>query len=142
MDFEKHTTKYLVKSEDLNHHGTLFAGRSCEWFVTSGFIAVAFNLEPSNIVCLKVHGNEFLHPVRAGQIICYSAQIVRTGRSTLTVYVEARDYRDESILVSRGFITFCYVDQNTHSTPHGLVFVPTTAQQIELNAQAVLLNKR
>ena len=23
----------LVKSEDLNHHGTLFAGRGAEWFV-------------------------------------------------------------------------------------------------------------
>ena len=29
----------LVKSEDLNHHGTLFAGRSAEWFVEAGFIA-------------------------------------------------------------------------------------------------------
>jgi hypothetical protein len=30
----------LVKSEDLNHHGTLFAGRTAEWFVESGFLPV------------------------------------------------------------------------------------------------------
>jgi len=31
-------TMRLVKSEDLNHHGTLFAGRTAEWFVESGRI--------------------------------------------------------------------------------------------------------
>ena len=35
---ENMVTMRLVKSEDLNHHGTLFAGRTAEWFVESGFI--------------------------------------------------------------------------------------------------------
>ena len=43
----------LVKSNDLNHHGTLFAGRTAEWFVESGFIAAAGVLDPKNLVCLK-----------------------------------------------------------------------------------------
>ncbi|MEL7655970.1 MAG: acyl-CoA thioesterase, partial [Bacillota bacterium] len=32
---------HLVKSEDLNHHGTLFAGRSAEWLVEAAFVAAA-----------------------------------------------------------------------------------------------------
>ena len=32
---------HLVKSEDLNHHRTLFAGRGAEWLVEAGFIAAA-----------------------------------------------------------------------------------------------------
>jgi len=28
---ESFSSYHLVKSEDLNHHGTLFAGRSAEW---------------------------------------------------------------------------------------------------------------
>jgi acyl-CoA hydrolase len=48
-------TTRLVKSEDLNHHGTLFAGRTAEWFVESGFIAAARLINPQNIVCLKIH---------------------------------------------------------------------------------------
>ena len=28
---------HLVKSEDLNHHGTLFAGRTAEWLVERRF---------------------------------------------------------------------------------------------------------
>ena len=34
-------TSRLVKSEDLNHHGTLFAGRTAEWFVEAGFVSAA-----------------------------------------------------------------------------------------------------
>ena len=41
MALEALKTCRLIKSEDLNHHGTLFAGRCAEWFVESGFIAVA-----------------------------------------------------------------------------------------------------
>lgn len=141
MAFEVHETTHLVKSEDLNHHGTLYAGRSCDWFVESGFIAVANELEPSSFVCLQVHGVEFLHPVRAGHIIKYTAQIVRTGRSTLTLYIEARDCRDIDVMVSRGFITFCHVDKETHSAPHGLNFVPRTDREKELNKRAQELNK-
>ena len=43
MALEALKTCRLIKSEDLNHHGTLFAGRCAEWFVESGFIAVAAN---------------------------------------------------------------------------------------------------
>ena len=33
--------QHLVKSEDLNHHRTLYAGRTAEWFVETGFVAAA-----------------------------------------------------------------------------------------------------
>lgn len=142
MEFKVLNTNHLVKSEDLNHHGTLYAGRSTEWFVEAGFITVAHSLPPASIVCLQIHGIEFLHPVKAGHIITYNSQIVRTGRSTVTVYVETRDCHDTDILVSRGFITFCHVNQDTLSEPHGLTFTPVTEREKELNQKAIELNKR
>ena len=39
MEPKTFITHHLVRSEDLNHHGTLFAGRSSEWFIEAGFIA-------------------------------------------------------------------------------------------------------
>lgn len=49
----------LVKSEDLNHHGTLFAGRTAEWFVEAAFIAAASLAgNPENVVCINIHGLE------------------------------------------------------------------------------------
>ena len=38
---KKYYATHLVKSEDLNHHGTLFAARTASWFVESAFIAAA-----------------------------------------------------------------------------------------------------
>ena len=55
-----------MKSEDLNHHGTLFAGKTAMWFVESGFIAVASLTHPENIVCLNIHGMLFKKPIGNG----------------------------------------------------------------------------
>jgi len=50
MNMETLTIYHLVKSEDLNHHGTLFAGRGAEWLVEAGFIAAANLLPPQFIL--------------------------------------------------------------------------------------------
>ena len=48
---ETRTTR-LVKSQDLNHHGTLFAGRMAEWFTESCFLAASRLLgRPEDLVC-------------------------------------------------------------------------------------------
>ena len=80
-------TTRLVKSEDLNHHGTLFAGRTAEWFVESGFIAATSILNPQSVVCLNIHGMFFTNPARSGDILKFSSAIVYTGRTSVTVYV-------------------------------------------------------
>ena len=36
---KKIITHHFVKTEDLNHHGTLYAGRTAEWFVEVGLMA-------------------------------------------------------------------------------------------------------
>ena len=57
---KKYYATHLVKSEDLNHHGTLFAARTASWFVESAFIAAACEHgDPSEIVCRNIHGMSF-----------------------------------------------------------------------------------
>ena len=55
MNMETLTIYHLVKSEDLNHHGTLFAGRGAEWLVEAGFIAAANLLPPQFIPVSYTH---------------------------------------------------------------------------------------
>ena len=128
----------LVKSEDLNHHGTLFAGRSAEWFVEAGFIAVASVLPPKNIVCLKVHGLTFTRPIHAGTIVRFESKIVKTGRSSLTVYVQIRVATLDSPVL-RGFITFVHVDDEGHAKPHGLALTLETDEDRRLHQEALAL---
>ncbi len=128
----------LVKSEDLNHHRTLFAGRCSEWFVEAGFIAVASVLPARNIVCVKIHGLTFTSPLKSGDIACFESKIVYTGRTSVIVYIAVKDHKNGSTLV-RGFITFVHVDQNGKSLPHGLSLELTNPEDIDLNHQAKLL---
>jgi acyl-CoA hydrolase len=144
MPLETKISSRLVKSEDLNHHQTLFAGRCAEWFVEASFITVASKLKVDSVVCLKIHGLEFLHPVHAGDILNFESKIISGGKSTLTTYT--RVYRNETpdITFCDGFVTFVHVDENTRPQPHGLIIVPETEQEIEMNAKAkqlILLSK-
>jgi acyl-CoA hydrolase len=118
-------TMRLVKSEDLNHHGTLFAGRTAEWFVESGFIAAASLLNPQNVVCLKIHGMYFTKPAKSGDVLKFSSKVVFAGRSSITSYVHVEKNGIEKPLVD-GFVTFIHVDENTKPAPHFIEINPET----------------
>ncbi len=111
-------TNRLVKNEDLNHHGTLYAGRSAEWFVEAGFIAAAGLTRPEDVVCLKIHGMTFMRPVRPGEIVEFRSKIILTGRSTMHAHVLMLQKGE---FVMDGFITFVNVDRDGRSQPHGKV---------------------
>jgi acyl-CoA hydrolase len=134
-------TTRLVKSEDLNHHGTLFAGRTAEWFVESGFIAATSVLNPQTVVCLNIHGMFFTKPARSGDILKFSSSVVYTGKSSLTVYVHVEKKGAEKPLVD-GFVTFIHVDENTRPSPHYLSIDPVTDEEKRLYETAKNLRSR
>ena len=145
MELKSVITHLLVKSEDLNHHKTLFAGRCAEWFVESSFIAVASYLTPESVVCLKIHGMEFLHPIHSGDILTFESKIVANGKSTLTAFT--RIYKDKTpeITFSDGFATFVHVDENTKPQAHGIMITPKTEEDVRLYEEAknlILLSKQ
>ncbi|MGB9679407.1 MAG: acyl-CoA thioesterase [Thermoanaerobacteraceae bacterium] len=128
----------LVKSEDLNHHGTLFAGRTAEWFVEAGFIAACDLIkEPEKIVCLKIHGLEFKKSATKGDIIKIKSSVVLTGRSSIKTY--SRIYKnDETEPILEGFATFVYVDENGKPAPHNIVLdEPKTEEEKSIRNRAI-----
>ena len=131
---KSYTIHHLVKSEDLNHHGTLFAGRSAEWFVEAGFVAAAGLTRPENIVCLKIHGMAFSRPVRLGEVVCFNSKIVLTGRSRIVAYIEMCGHAED--LVVDGFITFVHVDAEGKSLPHNITIVPENEEETALQERA------
>ena len=134
-------TTRLVKGEDLNHHKTLFAGRTAEWFVESGFLAAASLVLPDNIVCLKIHGMYFTKPVKPGEIIKFTSKIVYAGKSSLIAYIKMTKGNEDDFVVS-GFITFIYVDEDTKPTPHHIVIEPESEEDIALFEKAKSLKNK
>jgi acyl-CoA hydrolase len=131
----------LVKSEDLNHHGTLFAGRTAEWFVESGFIAAAAILNPRHVVCLNLHGMFFSSPAKSGDVLKFSSRIAYAGKSSMTAYVHVEKNGDVSHLVD-GFVTFIHVDDNTKPSPHNIDIEPVTEEDKMLYEEAKKLRKK
>lgn len=118
---KEYISTHLVKSEDLNHHGTLFAGRMAEWFVEGTFVAAASLYgNPENIVCVKMHGLKFGGPATKGDIITLKTKVVNAGNTSLTVYGKVNRIDSEDILVD-GFVTFVCVDQLGKKMPHNIV---------------------
>jgi len=136
MDVIPFVTYHLVKQDDLNHHGTLYAGRCSDWFVECGFIAAASLTKPENIVCLKIHGLLFSQPGLLGDILCFESKIVYTGKSSLIAHVQVIK-KGESLL--EGYITFIHVDLEGKPVPHGITIIPTKTEDIHFLKEATRL---
>jgi acyl-CoA hydrolase len=114
----------LVKGQDLNHHGTLFAGRMAEWFVETCFLSAArFLGRPDDLVCVKIHGLTFTKPARPGEIIEIIASPAKAGTKSLTVGAEVF-LGEDPVPTVRGFVTFVSVDSEGRPVPHGLSLPP------------------
>lgn len=114
------TTYHLVRGMDLNHHGTLFAGKAALLFVESGFIVSSLTLNTNEIVCLRIHGMLFKHPVQSGDTIGLTSQIIYAGKTSIGVYVKVFIQSSKEFVVD-GFLTFVKADEITHkSVPHGV----------------------
>ena len=135
---KKYYTTHLVKSEDLNHHGTLFAARTAEWFVESAFIAAACEHGNSGeIVCRNVHGMSFETPVKNGKIVKFTSRVVYAGKTSLTVHVNViEEFSDKTAV--HGFLTFVTVDQKTDDKiEHGIVLDdPEDDEELALREKA------
>jgi len=113
------TTAHLVKPEDLNHHGTLFAGQMAKWLVEAGVIAAARLVgRPEDIVCVKINGLTFKKPINNGDLLEVKSKIVNLGSTSLTVFSEVIRRQDKLSVVSN-YATFVAVDKNNKPYRHG-----------------------
>ena len=133
MSFQTLVTNRFVKGEDLNHHGTLYAGRSAEWFVETGLMAVSGLLSSNNIVCVRIHNMTYYTPIRLGEIARFEATPVYAGRSSVIIYNTVYVGEDRRI---DGFISYVIVDEDGHSMPHGITIEAETEEEKLLQNRA------
>jgi acyl-CoA hydrolase len=114
-------SSHLVRSSDLNHHGTLFAGRMSEWVVEAAFIGAqrALDVDPANLVCLKIHGLIFTRGAVNGDIVELRSRAAYVGKTSITMYTEAFNPGHSEKPALDGFLTFVHVHEGS-SAPHGL----------------------
>ena len=141
---EHFDSSHLIKSEDLNHHGTLYAARTASWFVEAAFVAAACAFgRPSQIVCRNIHGMSFSKSAHSGDVLCFSARIAYAGTTSLTVHVSVFSQIDGQKYVD-GFITFVTVDEVTRKKmPHNITLDETDdPDELDARRRALELVKK
>ena len=113
------TILHMVRPQDLNHHGTLFAGQMASWLVEAGFIAASRLCgKPEDIVCVKINEMTFKKPINLGDIIEIKSRIANLGSTSITVYSEV--FRKQDILpLVANMATYVSVDKENKPYPHG-----------------------
>lgn len=135
---------HLVKGEDLNHHGTLFAARAASWFVEAGFAAAALEHgRPEEIVLRNLQNMSFSVPVEKGAVVAFRSRVSYAGRTSLVVHIEAAD-AVTGVKAVEGFITFVTIDEGTRvKKEHGVALDETDdVKELRERQQALdLMNK-
>ena len=113
VNMKKYETSHLVKGEDLNHHGTLFAAKATAWLIEAGFVTAACEHgKPEEIVLRGLQEMTFDKPVAKGSVVCYEGQVIYVGKTSLMVWVKGQDAISKEQFME-GFITFVTIDSQT-----------------------------
>lgn len=113
-------TLHLVKPEDLNHHGTLFAGQTARWLVEAGVITVASLIgKPEDVVCVKINAMTFKKPINNGDLLEIRSKVAHMGVTSMTVFSEVIRRQDNASMITN-FATFVIVNAQNRPYPHGL----------------------
>ena len=106
----------LAMPADTNANGDIFGG----WLLSQmdlGGGVFASKVAKSRTVTVAIEAMNFRKPVYVGDLVSVHANLVRVGRTSVTVHLEAwvlRRRDQQSILVTDGNFTYVSIDENGH----------------------------
>ena len=106
----------LAMPADTNANGDIFGG----WLLSQmdiGGGVFATKTTKSRTVTVAIEAMNFRKPVYVGDLVSVHATLVRTGRTSITVHLEAwvlRRKAVQSILVTDGNFTYVAIDDQGH----------------------------
>jgi acyl-CoA thioesterase YciA len=114
------TTRVLAMPTDTNAAGDIFGG----WIMAQVDIAgsiVAYRRANGRVVTVAVNAFQFHKPVYVGDLVSCYAEVVRIGRTSLTVHVEVYAERkrmsEECIKVTEATLTYVAIDEDRKPRP-------------------------
>ena len=108
---------------DVNPNGDIFGGWVMSHMDVAGGI-LANQRARSRVVTVSVETFNFIRPVHVGDIVCIYGEVVRIGRTSMSVYLEVYvspalppPGADELSLVASSVFTFVAIDENGRPHP-------------------------
>jgi len=100
---------------DANQHGDIFGGWIMAQVDIAGSIPAA-RLARGRVATVAVNSFLFKQPVFVGDLISLYAEVVRVGRTSITVnvevYAQRKPAREEVVKVTEATLTYVAVDEN------------------------------
>jgi acyl-CoA thioesterase YciA len=100
---------------DANAYGSIFGGWIMSQVDIAGSVAATERAQ-GRVATVAVNSFEFHHPVFVGDLISCYADIIRVGRTSITVRVEVFAQRDraglETIKVTKAELTYVALDKD------------------------------
>jgi acyl-CoA thioesterase YciA len=116
------TTRVLAMPTDTNAAGDVFGGWIMSQVDIAGSVA-AYRRANGRVVTVAVNAFQFHKPVYVGDLISCYAEVVRIGRTSLTVRVEVfaerKRLREECIKVTEATLTYVAIDEQRRPRPVG-----------------------
>jgi acyl-CoA thioesterase YciA len=106
----------LAMPADTNQNGDIFGGWLLSQMDVGGGV-FASKLAKSRTVTVAIEAMNFRKPVYVGDLVSVHANLVRIGRTSITVHLEAwvlRRKETRAILVTDGNFTYVAIDDRGH----------------------------
>lgn len=109
----------LAMPADTNPNGDIFGG----WVLSQMDIAGGIfskTIAGRKTVTVAVDAMQFHLPVKVGDVLCCYVELVKIGRTSIRVKIEAwasRQYSSERIMVTEGTFTYVVIDNNHRPIP-------------------------
>ena len=110
---------HMVFPDHTNHLGTLFGGQALAWMDMASFIA-ASRYARTTVVTARSEQVDFNQPIHKGDLVEVVAQLVKVGRSSMSVDVEVITENlltGERKLCTRGHFVMIALDPLGRPTP-------------------------
>ena len=100
---------------DSNHNGDIFGGWIMSQVDIAGSIPAA-RAAKGRVATVAVNSFQFKQPVFVGDLVSFYAEVVRVGRTSITVnvevYAQRRPEREAVVKVTEATLTYVAVDEN------------------------------
>jgi acyl-CoA thioesterase YciA len=106
-------TRTLAMPADTNANGDIFGGWLLSQMDIAGGVA-ASKVAKSRTVTVSIDAMNFRKPVYVGDLVSVHANLVRVGRTSMTIHLEAwvvRRKETQPILVTDGNFTYVAIDE-------------------------------
>ncbi|SDE29393.1 Acyl-CoA hydrolase [Pricia antarctica] len=113
-----HTRKW-VKPGDLNANETLFGGRVLAWIDEEAALYSIIQLENKRIVTKYMSEINFMSTAVKGDIVEIGIEVVKFGKSSLTLNCEVRNKMTRETIVTVDNIIMVNLGEDGKPKPHG-----------------------